>query len=191
MSVTPVTEAELVERSLFPRVTFEELQANIVGKKFVQHDLLTICILTLANGFTVVGKSACAVPGNFKLDVGQRLAEQDAIGQVWPLMGYELKTKVALAMETKFADDLGLIDEHFIDKKAIKTFVGTKVIRATPMTLDHYNHHRGWDMPEGEDPDTLGYLVQYPDDYISWSPKEIFEASYREMDIHGEGSQGG
>lgn len=184
-----VTEEELVARSQYPRVTFDELQANIVGRKFVQHDLLTICILTLANGFTVVGKSACAVPGNFKLDVGQRLAEQDAIGQVWPLMGYELKSKVALAMAAQFPETLGVKDESFIEP--LKTYVGTKTIRATPMTLGHYNHHREWQIPSNEDPDRLGYMVQYPDGYVSWSPKEVFEASYQAMDITGEGSQGG
>lgn len=185
----PVTESELIERSQFPRVTFEELQANIVGKKFVQYDLLTICILTLANGFTVVGKSACAVPGNFKLDVGQRLAEQDAIGQVWPLMGYELKTKVAMALAARPAS----IPNG-------KTYVGTKVIHATPMNRLAYNELRGWTLPEDENGEDEGYLVEYTDSegqtgifdgYISWSPKDVFERAYQPMDIHGEGSQGG
>lgn len=189
MSVTPVTEAELIERSLFPRVTFDELQANIVGKKFVQHDLLTICILTLANGFTVVGKSACAVPGNFKLDVGQRLAEQDAIGQVWPLMGYELKSKVALAMAATGPSN-----------PEQKTYVGTKVIHAQPMNRAAYNYLRGWTVPEDENGEDEGFLVEYPDQpantttyqgYVSWSPTEVFMAAYQPMDITGEGSQGG
>ena len=189
MNVTLVTETGLIERSQFPRVTFEELQANIVSKKFVQHDLLTICILTLANGFTVVGKSACAVPGNFKLDVGQRLAEQDAIGQVWPLMGYELKTKVAMALAARPAS----IPNG-------KTYVGTKVIHATPMNRLAYNELRGWTLSEDENGEDEGYLVEYTDSdgqtrifdgYISWSPKDVFERAYQPMDIHGQGSQGG
>jgi hypothetical protein len=185
----PVTEAELIARNQFPRVTFDQLQANIVGKKFVQHDLLTICILTLASGFTVVGKSACAVPGNFKLDVGQRLAEHDAIGQVWPLMGYELKSKVALAMSATGPSN-----------PEQKTYVGTKVIHAQPMSKTEYNYFRGRDMPKNEDPNEDGYLVEYPDQnsntplyqgYVSWSPKEVFEKSYDLMDIRGEGCIGG
>lgn len=26
-----------------------------------------------------------------------------------------------------------------------------------------------------------GYIVKYPDGYISWSPKEVFEEAYREL----------
>lgn len=50
------------------------------------------------------------------------------------------------------------------------------------MNLGDYNKHRGWQIPEDEDPVRKGYLVNYlPDDYESWSPKEIFEAAYFPM----------
>jgi hypothetical protein len=54
--------------------------------------LLTICVLVLRNGFTVLGKSACASPENFDLEIGTSLAREDAVRQIWPLMGYELKS---------------------------------------------------------------------------------------------------
>jgi hypothetical protein len=57
--------------------------------------LLTFCILVLKNGFTVVGKSACASPENFDAELGKKIARQDAISQVWPLMGYALKEKLS------------------------------------------------------------------------------------------------
>lgn len=189
MSITPVTEDELIERSLYPRVTFDQLQANIVGKKFLQHDLLTICILTLANGFTVLGQSACAVPGNFKLDVGQRLAEQDAQNKIWALMGYELKTKVALAMKATGPSN----GEQ-------TTYVGTKVIHAQPMDRRSYNVLRNWELPVNENGDDEGYLVEYPDQpantdayrgYVSWSPKDVFESAYEKIDLNGDGALGG
>lgn len=60
----------------------------------------------------------------------------------------------------------------------MKTYLGTKRLEATPMTLGAYNEKRGWTIPENEDPNREGYLVQYSDDYISWSPKEVFEESY-------------
>ena len=58
-------------------------------------DLLTICVLTLKNGFTVVGESACASPENFDAELGRLIARQNAVDKVWPLMGYALKKKLA------------------------------------------------------------------------------------------------
>jgi hypothetical protein len=57
--------------------------------------LLTFCVLTLKNGFTVVGKSACASPTNFNQQVGCDVARGDAIRQIWSLMGYELRTRLS------------------------------------------------------------------------------------------------
>ena len=47
------------------------------------------------------------------------------------------------------------------------------------MNLGDYNIKRGWTIPANEDPNKEGYLVQYEDNYISWSPKEMFENAYR------------
>ena len=57
--------------------------------------LLTFCVLVLRNGFTVTGESACASPENFDAEVGRRIARQNAVSRIWPLMGYELRTKLA------------------------------------------------------------------------------------------------
>lgn len=57
--------------------------------------LLTFCVLVMRNGFTVVGKSACASPENFDAELGRKIARQDAINQCWPLLGYELRSKLA------------------------------------------------------------------------------------------------
>ena len=60
-------------------------------------NLLTICVLVLRNGFTVVGTSACASPENFDLELGRKIARQKAVDQVWPLMGYALRERLAAA----------------------------------------------------------------------------------------------
>jgi len=57
--------------------------------------LLTFCVLVLRNGFTVTGESACADPATFDADIGQRLAREAALRKVWPLLGYELRTKLS------------------------------------------------------------------------------------------------
>ncbi|QOQ83683.1 hypothetical protein INP81_07350 [Comamonas thiooxydans] len=57
--------------------------------------LLTFCILVLRNGFTVTGESACASPENFDAEIGRKVARQNAVQKIWPLMGYELRSKLA------------------------------------------------------------------------------------------------
>jgi len=57
--------------------------------------LLTFCVLTLRNGFTVTGESACASPENFDAEIGRKIARQNAIAKLWPLLGYELRSKLA------------------------------------------------------------------------------------------------
>ncbi len=64
----------------------------------------------------------------------------------------------------------------------MKQYIGTKIIKGEPMNLGAYNEKRGWTIPENEDPNREGYLVEYPDGYISWSPKEVFEEAYRESE---------
>lgn len=56
--------------------------------------LLTFCVLVLKNGFTVTGESACASPENFDADLGRKIARQNAVNKIWPLMGYALKQRL-------------------------------------------------------------------------------------------------
>ena len=57
-------------------------------------NLLTFCVLVLRNGFTVTGESACASPENFDAEIGRKIARDNAAQKIWPLMGYELKSKL-------------------------------------------------------------------------------------------------
>lgn len=56
---------------------------------------LTICVLVLKNGFTLIGKSAFVSPENFNADLGRRIARDDARNQIWALEGYALRSKLA------------------------------------------------------------------------------------------------
>lgn len=56
--------------------------------------LLTVCALVLKNGFTVVGTSACVDPANFDEQKGREIARQNAIQQLWPILGYQLREKL-------------------------------------------------------------------------------------------------
>lgn len=62
----------------------------------------------------------------------------------------------------------------------MKKYIGVKQIEAEPMNLGDYNISRGWTIPENEDPKKDGYRIVYPDEYVSWSPKEIFEEAYKQ-----------
>lgn len=109
---SPDISAQSIERQIIakgltaPRVTPAEVEANINGEFCFTVgnaaralncpvseavDLLTICVLTLKNGYTVTGESACASPENFDADVGRQIARANAVNKIWPLMGYELK----------------------------------------------------------------------------------------------------
>lgn len=57
--------------------------------------LLTLCVLVLRNGFKVTGEGACTSPENFDAEIGRRIARANAVSKIWPLLGYELHTKLA------------------------------------------------------------------------------------------------
>lgn len=57
--------------------------------------LLTFCVLRLRNGFTVTGESACASPENFDAELGRKIARQNAVSKLWPLLGFRLRDKLA------------------------------------------------------------------------------------------------
>jgi hypothetical protein len=61
-------------------------------------------------------------------------------------------------------------------------YIGVKVVLAIAMNLGDYNKHKGWKIPDDEDPARNGYLVEYSDGYQSWCPKEQFEESNRQCD---------
>ncbi len=56
--------------------------------------LLTIHTIVMRNGFMVIGKSAPASPENFDPEKGMKFAREDAIRQLWPLMGFALRDQL-------------------------------------------------------------------------------------------------
>lgn len=115
-------EQEIQNKGLTaPRVTMVDIDANITSEHYftaqqgvlgawaaggsdsdIEPDmgvvtslsLLTFCVLVLRNGFTVTGESACASPENFDAELGRKVARQNAVGKMWALMGYELRSKL-------------------------------------------------------------------------------------------------
>jgi|SRR5882672_4061225 len=58
---------------------------------------MTICVAVMHNGFIIIGKTAPASSENFDPEVGKKLAREDCIRQIWPLLGFELRSKLAQA----------------------------------------------------------------------------------------------
>lgn len=56
---------------------------------------LTVCVIVMRNGFSVIGKSAPASPENYNEELGRKFAYEDAIRQLWPLMGFALRDRLA------------------------------------------------------------------------------------------------
>lgn len=114
-------EAEIRERAdKAPRVTPAEVELEIVRQHYFtaangvlgavidddqpMHEgsqdaasplhLLTFCVLELRNGFTVTGESACASPENFDAEIGRKIARQNAVNKIWPLLGFRLRDQL-------------------------------------------------------------------------------------------------
>ena len=118
-------EQEIQDKGLAaPRITPADIEANIVSEHYFTArdgrrgaivdgtyvgrekpqpeesdlatlDLLTFCVLVLRNGFTVTGESACASPENFDAEIGRKIARQNAVQKVFPLMGYALRSELS------------------------------------------------------------------------------------------------
>lgn len=79
-----------------PRITQDHLESIIAKKEFHRlSETLTVCVLTLRNGFTVTGESACVSPANYDKTIGENVAYQNAFDKLWQLEGYALKNKLA------------------------------------------------------------------------------------------------
>lgn len=113
MSTEAQIESEIQAKGLTaPRVTPADIEANIASEHYFTAAggvygaacavvpvtqslcLLTFCVLTLRNGFTVTGESACASPENFDAELGRKIARENAKQKIWPLMGYQLRERL-------------------------------------------------------------------------------------------------
>jgi hypothetical protein len=106
------TDREAGAVAVAPRVTLADLEAKIgavyhtdgriaVGQNAAVSDsekvtlsLLSICIIVMRNGFTIIGKSAPASAANFNMELGRKLAYDDALKQAWAFEGYVLREKL-------------------------------------------------------------------------------------------------
>jgi len=113
---TDTIEQEIQSKGLTaPRVTPADIEAEIASEHFFAAGdaafpgdaiagsdmaaysalaLLTFCVLRLKNGFTVTGESACASPENFDAEIVRKIARQNAVQKIWPLLGFRLRDEL-------------------------------------------------------------------------------------------------
>lgn len=74
------------------KVTLNDILAKVKGVTYtvLPNGRTTICQLTLENGYTVEGKSACVDIANYNKALGEQYAYKDAIDKIWELEGYLL-----------------------------------------------------------------------------------------------------
>lgn len=117
--MSSVTEAELVEKAVAPRITPEDIETAIAMEYYFTADegvyghevligdsvstpephgplgMITFCVLILRNGTKIVGVNEGPVsPKNFDPEIGRRYARDAAVRQIWPLLGYALRDRL-------------------------------------------------------------------------------------------------
>lgn len=92
-------ESALVPPADAPRITPEHIAEQIIDEQYYVFPgtTLTVCCLTLQNGFNVTGESACASPAYFNAEKGREIARANAVQKIWSLEGYRLKCELAQA----------------------------------------------------------------------------------------------
>lgn len=78
------------------KVTIESIKNEIVGETYYvfPDTTVTVCLLTLKNGFHVIGSSACVSPANFDKQIGEVMARDNAMNKCWELLGFRLLDKI-------------------------------------------------------------------------------------------------
>lgn len=78
------------------RITLEHIERQIIAEDYhlFENTLMTVCCLTLRNGFNTIGTAACADPAIFSRDLGKAISRKDAVSNIWQLEGYRLKEAI-------------------------------------------------------------------------------------------------
>ena len=133
------------------KVTLEGIQAKIKGETYLvlPDGRTTLCMLTLENGYTIKGLSACVDAAEFNLDLGRKYALEDAIQQIWPLEGYllaeEMHNNALVRKEVSEAFDVRPSGIATLKKPAAKT------IRLLPQQVQAMKDAGVWQVKEKRD----------------------------------------
>ena len=93
---SPSLQGEQLDQAIdqvpYEKVTKSSIEAKIdkVDYMVLPDSTVTLCNITLKNGYSVRGESACVDPRNFNIEIGKGLSYKQAFDKIWPLEGYLL-----------------------------------------------------------------------------------------------------
>lgn len=120
-------EQEIKDKGLTaPRLTPHHIDEQIRSVAFhvFPNTTTTVCLLTLRNGFGVIGESSCVSAEDFDAALGQKIAFNNARDKIWELEGYLLRDWIHAneqATQKAFAFEQGLNGTSAADIAALAT----------------------------------------------------------------------
>lgn len=97
------------------KISYEDVEAVIVSEEYSKlGSKTTICLLTLKNGYELIGMSACVDPAEFDMEAGKKFARAKAVEQIWALEGY-------LLQQMKFVQAIHNAIENQFEYVGVKT----------------------------------------------------------------------
>ena len=108
--MTVPSEEQIQAAAVAPRVNSDSIAKEIATVEYAYVGLMTLCVLTLHNGFKIVGKSACASAANYNREFGEQFAYRDADRQIGQFLGFRIceesyKQSQQDALIAQLADD--------------------------------------------------------------------------------------
>lgn len=80
------------------KLTEEYLKSRVANVEYHRPtETLTLCVMTMVNGYFVTGESACADPANYNQEIGESVAYGNAFAKLWALEGYLLRERLSNA----------------------------------------------------------------------------------------------
>jgi len=157
------------------KVTKKSIAKKIIGIEYINvpDTTVTICHLTLENGFSVRGESACVDPRNFDSSIGEHYAYEEAFNKVWAFEGYLLAEKLYRAENakpTKVRLSISVANQDTVDGRIEMTFGAALEVLKSGFKVAR----RGWNgkglwltlqVPDQHSKMTLPYIfMSYPED---------------------------
>jgi len=166
-------EQEIQDKGLnAPRLTPDHIDNTITGETYTNlpDGRTVVCQLTLRNGFTVDGTSACVSKDNFNQEIGNKIARENAREKIWLLEGYLLKEKLyQAAQQPKTHIDRMVEEKEALDVKlnALKSFLAKVATNEAPMLTDDQmgNLEEQCEAMQSYS-DVLGIRIEYDKEYL-------------------------
>ena len=167
-------EKEIQDKGLnAPRLTPDHIDSVIIDETYTNlpDGRTVICQLTLKNGYTIDGKSACVSKENFDQEIGNGIARKNAREKIWELEGYLLKDKLSQTAKQPKSHIERMQSEKFeLDTKlnALNAFLAKLGTDQAPLLTDEQVNSLELQAEAMEQySNILGSRIKYDEEYLS------------------------